>query len=68
MSRRRGAPAGPVDQAIGYVRVSTAEQGDSGAGLEAQRRVIVEHCRSRGWTLVNTYQDIASGKSTNGRH
>ena len=26
---------------LGYVRVSTSEQGDSGAGLEVQRRAIL---------------------------
>jgi DNA invertase Pin-like site-specific DNA recombinase len=58
----------PVDQVIGYVRVSTVEQGDSGAGLEAQRRAIAAYCQSRGWTLIRVEQDITSGASTNGRH
>ncbi len=53
---------------LGYVRVSTTEQGRSGLGLEAQRAAIVAACAGRGWELVTTYQDIASGKSTNGRH
>ncbi len=68
MSRARRTTTGPVDQAIGYVRVSTVEQGDSGAGLEAQRRMIAAYCQSRGWTLVKIEQDITSGASTNGRH
>jgi DNA invertase Pin-like site-specific DNA recombinase len=58
----------PVDRAIGYIRVSTAEQGDSGLGLEAQRRAIADYCRSRRWTLVRVEQDVTSGASTNGRH
>ena len=58
----------PVDQVIGYVRVSTVEQGDSGAGLEAQRRAITAYCQSRGWTLIRVEQDVTSGASTNGRH
>jgi len=57
-----------MTRVIGYVRVSTAEQGRSGLGLEAQRAAIVAACVRRGWELVTTYQDVASGKSTNGRH
>jgi DNA invertase Pin-like site-specific DNA recombinase len=68
MSRARRTPTAPVDQVIGYVRVSTVEQGDSGAGLEAQRRTITAYCQSRGWTLVRVEQDVTSGASTNGRH
>jgi DNA invertase Pin-like site-specific DNA recombinase len=53
---------------VGYVRVSTAEQGESGAGLEAQREAIAASCVQRGWQLVKIEQDVASGKSRNGRH
>src|SRR6187401_580867 len=42
---------------IGHVRVSTEEQALSGAGLEAQRRVIQAECRRRGWELVETIED-----------
>ena len=42
---------------IGYCRVSTAEQANSGAGLEAQRRAIVEECSRRGWELVAVLED-----------
>jgi DNA invertase Pin-like site-specific DNA recombinase len=42
---------------IGYVRVSTEEQGVSGAGLEAQRLAIAAECRRRGWELVRTIED-----------
>lgn len=55
-------------QVVGYVRVSTEEQGDSGAGLEAQRVALEAACEQRGWVLVRMEQDVASGKSTNGRH
>jgi len=52
---------------IGYLRVSTDEQGKSGLGLEAQRRAILRECDHRGWVLLRFEQDVASGRSTNGR-
>ena len=49
-------------RAIGYVRVSTDEQVDSGAGLEAQRRAIRAEVKRRGWELVDLHEDAgASG-------
>jgi DNA invertase Pin-like site-specific DNA recombinase len=50
-------------QVVGYVRVSTSEQGESGAGLEAQRAAIATACEQRGWQLVSVEEDVASGKS-----
>lgn len=49
---------------IGYVRVSTREQGDSGLGLAAQRAAITAECTRRGWVLERIYEDVASGKDT----
>jgi DNA invertase Pin-like site-specific DNA recombinase len=49
---------------LGYVRVSTTEQADSGAGLEAQRLAIVSECERRGWGLAEMVEDGGfSGKS-----
>lgn len=59
--------SGPV-RAVGYVRVSTDDQADSGAGLAAQRQAIEAECERRGWELVALHTDAgASGKSLTGR-
>ena len=48
--------------AVGLIRVSTAEQGQSGLGLEAQQASIRSFIAVQGWTLVAEYSDVASGK------
>ncbi|WP_240782347.1 recombinase family protein [Roseococcus sp. SYP-B2431] len=47
---------------VGLYRVSTAEQGQSGLGLEAQQASVRAFVESQGWTLVSEHSDIASGK------
>ena len=47
---------------VAYARVSTEEQGLSGAGLEAQRKAILSECNRRGWTLVESFEEVASGR------
>jgi DNA invertase Pin-like site-specific DNA recombinase len=42
---------------LGYVRVSSAEQADSRAGLDAQRAAITAECERRGWTLIEIVED-----------
>jgi DNA invertase Pin-like site-specific DNA recombinase len=46
---------------VGYVRVSTAEQGRSGLSLAAQRHAIERAASEREWNLVALEQDVASG-------
>lgn len=50
-------------RAIGYTRVSTDEQGQSGLGIEAQEATIKNEIARRGWELQHVYSDVASGKS-----
>jgi DNA invertase Pin-like site-specific DNA recombinase len=50
-------------RAVGYCRVSTDEQGDSGLGLDAQKSTIRREVDHRGWVLETMYADVASGKS-----
>ncbi len=49
-------------RAIGYVRVSSEEQADSGLGLEAQRQRIGDYCKLKGLELAEVFEDAgASG-------
>ena len=48
--------------AIALYRVSTAEQGQSGLGMEAQQASVRGFVSGQGWTLVAEFSDIASGK------
>ena len=49
---------------VAYIRVSTAEQGESGAGLDAQLIAVTAEAARRGWELVATHRDVGiSGKS-----
>jgi DNA invertase Pin-like site-specific DNA recombinase len=53
---------------VGYIRVSTDEQADSGAGLGAQRTALTTECARRGFELVRIYEDAGvSGKSIKDR-
>src|SRR3954466_8291964 len=51
--------------AVGLYRVSTAEQGQSGLGLEAQQASVRAFVAAQGWTLVAEFSDVASGKDDN---
>ena len=49
---------------LGYMRVSTAEQAESGLGLAAQETSIVETAKARGFILVDVVRDEGeSGKT-----
>lgn len=50
---------------LGYARVSTEEQAESRAGLEAQRAAIAAEAERRGWQVIDVVEDAGySGKST----
>ncbi len=52
-----------MTKAIAYYRVSTAKQGASGLGLEAQKSAVEAMCAARGWEIVAPpYTEIESGK------
>src|SRR5260370_19305455 len=50
--------------ALGYVRVSSDEQADSGLGLEAQRQRVRAYCEMQGIELAAVYEDpgVSGGK------
>jgi DNA invertase Pin-like site-specific DNA recombinase len=49
---------------VGYVRVSTAEQAESGLGLASQESAIRAHCARQGWHLLDVvHDDGASAKN-----
>jgi len=48
--------------AVALYRVSTAEQGQSGLGLEAQRASVRAFVSAQGWTLIGGFSDVASAK------
>lgn len=54
-----------VEKVIGYVRVSTEEQGRSGLGLEAQRATIARMADAHDWDVTWVEDAGASGKSLN---
>ncbi len=47
---------------IGYLRVSTKGQSESGLGLEAQKTAIESHARQSGSSILTYYTEIESGK------
>lgn len=47
---------------ISYLRVSTARQGASGLGLEAQREAVSRYLNGGDWTLVQEIVEVESGK------
>jgi DNA invertase Pin-like site-specific DNA recombinase len=47
---------------VAYYRVSTAKQGASGLGLEAQRKAVTDYLDGGNWKLLAEYAEVESGK------
>jgi DNA invertase Pin-like site-specific DNA recombinase len=50
--------------AVAYIRVSTAKQGRSGLGLEAQRDAIERFAASEGLEVVAIFTEVETGKGS----
>src|ERR1700730_8558365 len=51
-----------MPNAIGYLRVSTSEQGRSGLGLRAQRQAIEDFANGSGLVVTGWHEDVQTGK------
>jgi DNA invertase Pin-like site-specific DNA recombinase len=51
-----------VQQAIAYYRVSTARQGRSGLGIEAQREAVIRFASAEGFEIATEFVEIETGK------
>ena len=52
-----------MTKAVAYYRVSTAKQGISGLGLDAQRAAVESLCATRGWEIIAPpFTEVESGK------
>lgn len=49
---------------IAYYRVSTARQGKSGLGLEAQRAAVLAYLNGGNWELTAEFCEVESGKTS----
>ena len=50
---------------VSYLRVSTARQGQSGLGIEAQRSSVTNYLNGGSWKLVGEFVEVESGKNNN---
>jgi DNA invertase Pin-like site-specific DNA recombinase len=51
-----------MTSAVGYLRVSTSEQGRSGLGLAAQRQAIEDFAKGEGLQIMGWHEDVQTGK------
>ena len=47
---------------VAYYRVSTARQGRSGLGLEAQKQAVTDYLNGGDWKIVGEFTEVESGK------
>src|ERR1700730_4538064 len=47
---------------VSYLRVSTARQGRSGLGLEAQRKAVDDFLNGGNWRMIKEFVEVETGK------
>ena len=50
---------------VSYYRVSTAQQGQSGLGLDAQREAVMRYLSAGGWPPLAEFTEVETGKGSN---
>ena len=60
-------PSRPRPLALAYVRVSTIDQAEHGASLDAQEAMLTAEAERRGWDIEIAREEGKSGKSIEGR-
>ena len=53
-----------MQPAVAYTRVSTAQQGKSGLGLEAQQAALARFAEAEGYRFVETFSEVETGKGS----
>lgn len=64
MGRKKKSALAASKRLIGYVRVSTEEQANSGLSLAEQRRQLAAYCSLYGFELVGVYEDAGVSAAT----
>jgi len=49
---------------VAHYRVSTARQGRSGLGLEAQKQAVADYLNGGDWKIVAEFTEVESGKKS----
>jgi DNA invertase Pin-like site-specific DNA recombinase len=47
---------------VAYYRVRTDRQGESGLGLDAQRKLVADYLNGGSWTLAAEFTEVENGK------
>lgn len=67
MSKRSTISSKTNTTAVAYYRVSTAKQGMSGLGLDAQRAAVTAYARSAGLEIAGEFVEVETGTSKRAR-
>ncbi|MDA7947994.1 MAG: recombinase family protein [Hyphomicrobiaceae bacterium] len=60
---RNSTPQAPKE-VVGYVRVSTSQQGRSGLGIEAQQQALARFAEAEGLDVAQVFVEVETGKGT----